>query len=237
MPTYGFKKAAATRDKEWVLEVPQNADPMEDQFQKKMDLKNERVAKNEMQRLKNIARAQKVKVPRVGILDSNMSTSKELTTAVTIAKSSTASVGKFQNKLSKEKTARGLGVKELIPGVKRKVSHLEPEKSHNLDLIQSILNKRPKFDEEKAVTMQRRDNRLKHQEEVAGGDDDIYSKTKKKKSKAKVKGLKKPKGGKGVRNPNKHSAGRKRRWGGIVLRTRSTIKYINGNTTIKILFD
>ena len=191
--------------------MPQNADPMEDQFQKKIDLKNERVAKNEMQRLKNIARAQKIKVPRVGILDSNVSTSKELTTAVTIAKSSTASVGKFQNKLTKEKTARGLGVKELIPGVKRKASHLAPEKSHNLELIQSILNKRPKFDEEKAVTMQRRDNRLK-QQESAGGDDDIHNKTKKKKSKAKVKGLKKPKGGKGVRNPSKKpAAGRKRR--------------------------
>lgn len=194
-----------------MLEVPQNADPMEDQFQKKVDLKNERVAKNEMQRLKNIARAQKIKVPRVGILDSNVSTSKELTAAVTIAKSSTASVGKFQGKLNKERTARGLGVKELIPGVKRKVSHLEPEKSQNLELIQSILNKRPKFDEEKAVTMQRRDNRLKQQENE-GGDDDVYGKTKKKKSKPKVKGLKKPKGGKGQRNPSKKpAAGRKRR--------------------------
>lgn len=213
MPTYGFKKAAATRDKEWVLEVPQNADPMEDQFQKKVDLKNERVAKNEMQRLKNIARAQKIKMPRVGILDSNVSSSKELTTAVTIAKSSTASVGKFQKKLIKERTARGLGVKELVPGVKRKASHLEPEKSQNLDLIQSILNKRPKFDEEKADTMQRRVNRLKQQESAGGGEDgDIYNKSKKKKSKAKVKGLKKPKGGKGVRNPSKKpAAGRKRR--------------------------
>lgn len=214
MPTYGFKKAAATRDKEWVLEVPQNADPMEDQFLKKVDLKNERVAKNEMQRLKNIARAQKIKVPRVGILDSNVSSSKDLTTAVTIAKSSTASVGKFQGKLSKERTARGLGVKELIPGQKRKVSHLGPEKSENLELIQSILKKRPKFDEEKAVTMQRRDNRIKQQESASGGgdDDDVYSKSKKKKSKPKVKGLKKPKGGKGMRNPHKKpAAGRKRR--------------------------
>lgn len=196
------------------MEVPQNADPMEDQFQKKVDLKNERVAKNEMQRLKNIARAQKIKMPRVGIIDSNVSTSKELTTAVTIAKSSTASVGKFQKKLVKEKVARGLGVKELIPGVKRKVSHLEPEKTQNLDLIKSILNKRPKFDEEKAVTMQRRDNRLKHESAVHGDgeDGDIHNKSKKKKSKAKVKGLKKPKGGKGVRNPNKKpAAGRKRR--------------------------
>lgn len=192
--------------------MPQNADPMEDQFKKKVDLKNERVAKNEMQRLKNIARAQKIKVPRVGILDSNVSTSKELTTAVTIAKSSTASVGKFQKKLVAERTARGLGVKELIPGVKRKVSHLEPEKSHNMDLIQSILNKRPKFDEEKGMTMQRRDNRLKALESAGDGDDDIHNKGKKKKSKAKVKGLKKPKGGKGVRNPNKKpAAGRKRR--------------------------
>lgn len=208
MPTFGFKKAAADKDRDWVLEVPDNADPMEDQFQKKKDLKNERVAKNEVQRLKNVARSQKVKMPRVGIVDTNASSSKALLTAATIAKSSTASVGKFQGKISKEKMAKGLGVKELIPGLKRKASHLAPEKTQNMELINSILNKRPKVDEEKAVQYQKTENRRKHEER---GEDEVYSKQKKKKGKVRVKGLKKPKGGKGQRNPVKRVLGRKRR--------------------------
>lgn len=180
---------------------------------KKTDMKNERVAKNEVQRLKNIARAQKVKMPRAGIMATESSSSKELLTAATIAKSSTASVGKFQGKLHKERLAKGLGVKELIPGVKRKASHLDPEKTQNLDLLHSILNKRPTLDEDKAVNMQRRDNRLAHEASQAekNGDDDIHNRSKKKKGKARVKGLKKPKGGKGQRNPSKRPIGRKRR--------------------------
>lgn len=36
-------------------------------YEKKAGEKSEKVAKNELQRLKNIARARKVKIPRVGI--------------------------------------------------------------------------------------------------------------------------------------------------------------------------
>lgn len=81
--------------------------------------------------------------------------------AATIAKASTASVGKFQEKMSKEKVARGIGVKELIPGAKRKPSHVVDtnEKVANLELINSVLSKRPKIDEDKAITVQKREAR------------------------------------------------------------------------------
>lgn len=68
MPTYGFKRAEAEKEREWVLEVPKNAHPMEDQFQKKMDMRSEKVAKNEIKRMKNIVRAKKIEVPRTGYL-------------------------------------------------------------------------------------------------------------------------------------------------------------------------
>lgn len=64
---YSFKKAAAEKEKNWLIEVPQNVDPMTDMYEKKANEKSEKVAKNELQRLKNIARAKKVKIPRVGI--------------------------------------------------------------------------------------------------------------------------------------------------------------------------
>lgn len=68
MPAYGFKRAQAEKDKDWVLEVPENADPMEDQFEKKKNLKSEKVAKNEIQRMRNIVRARKIPMPRSGYM-------------------------------------------------------------------------------------------------------------------------------------------------------------------------
>lgn len=78
VPVYGFKRVKAQRDKEWVLEVPGNANPLEDQFAKKIEAKGERVAKNELQRLRNIARAKKIKVPRMGMLTPEVSSSKDV---------------------------------------------------------------------------------------------------------------------------------------------------------------
>lgn len=63
MPRFGYRRAEAEHAKDWLLEVPKNADPYEDQFEKKSEAKSERVAKNELQRLRNIARARKVNVP------------------------------------------------------------------------------------------------------------------------------------------------------------------------------
>lgn len=78
VPLYGFKRAKAEKDKDWVLEVPDNANPLEDQFAKKIEAKSERVAKNELQRLRNIARAKKIKVPRMGMLAPEVSSSKDV---------------------------------------------------------------------------------------------------------------------------------------------------------------
>lgn len=73
IPLYGFKRAQAEKEKNWVLEVPQNADPNEDQFAKKQVAKSENVAKNELQRLRNIAKSRKIKVPRVGLTNPEVS--------------------------------------------------------------------------------------------------------------------------------------------------------------------
>lgn len=68
IPTYGYKKAAADKEKDWILEVPGNAaDPNIDLFAEKREAKKERVAKNEYQRLRNIAASRKIKVPAVGL--------------------------------------------------------------------------------------------------------------------------------------------------------------------------
>lgn len=122
VPTYGYQRYKAEKEKDWVLEVPQNADPNKDMFQEKRDLRIERIAKNEISRMKNIARAKKIQTPRTGFLGPDSASSKELITAANIAKASTASVGVFQEKLSNDKQARGIGVKELMPGNKKKTN-------------------------------------------------------------------------------------------------------------------
>lgn len=78
IPRFGYRKAAAEKDKDWVLEVPQNADPYEDQFAKKAEAKGERIAKNELQRLRNIAKSRNVKIPKVGLLSTDSATSNDV---------------------------------------------------------------------------------------------------------------------------------------------------------------
>ncbi|CAK1595854.1 unnamed protein product [Parnassius mnemosyne] len=215
VPLFGFKKAAAEKEKNWLIEVPQHVDPMTDMYEKKAGEKSEKVAKNELQRLKNIARARKVNIPRVGLpVTSDKANATQLATAAVVAKASTASLGKFQDKLPKEKEARGKGIHELIPGKERKrkapIPTPQAEKENNLNLLDKILNKRPKIDIEKAVAKRIHDEQVQRSEE---------KKTMKPgKGKRKSKGgnttnftAKKPKGGKGQRNPNKKTPGRKRR--------------------------
>lgn len=67
VPNYGYRRSAAQKEQDWLLEVPQNADPMEDQFSKKTNSKVEKVAKNEFQRLRNLAVTKNIKVPRTGL--------------------------------------------------------------------------------------------------------------------------------------------------------------------------
>ena len=50
-----------------MIEVPKNVDPKTDMFAEKKKVRKENIAKNEYQRLRNIAAARKVKVPEVGV--------------------------------------------------------------------------------------------------------------------------------------------------------------------------
>lgn len=81
VPNYGYKRAAAEKEKEWVIEVPQNVDPNTDMFSTKTTAKTERVAKNELQRLRNIAKHKGVKVPRMGITSSDKLSSNQVNIA------------------------------------------------------------------------------------------------------------------------------------------------------------
>ena len=78
--------------------------------------------------------------------------SSQLGAAVSVTRASTASLGKFQGSLPKEKRAKNIGA--LLPS-NRKRRPAPPtaveERKSNLDILDNILNKRPKLDIEKAV--------------------------------------------------------------------------------------
>lgn len=58
--------------------MPQNADPMEDQFAKKANAKAENVAKNEIKRMRNIVKAKKGAIPRTGYLGPDTASSSDV---------------------------------------------------------------------------------------------------------------------------------------------------------------
>ncbi|XP_061522775.1 ribosome biogenesis regulatory protein homolog [Phycodurus eques] len=150
---WGYKRAKDDT-KEWVIEVPETADPNEDQFAKRVVAKKERVAKNELNRLRNIARAQKIKVPGVGLTPVAKQSRDELIQAASVARTSTASVGKFQEGLPKEKPTRGTGMKRKFQPV---VGDFSTEKNKQLELLKAMESKRPKLNVTKAVNKQMRE--------------------------------------------------------------------------------
>ena len=56
VPRYGYGRAQNEEQKDWLIEIPDQADPNVDYFAKKKEDKKERIAKNKFQQLRNIAR-------------------------------------------------------------------------------------------------------------------------------------------------------------------------------------
>ncbi|KAA0187161.1 hypothetical protein HAZT_HAZT007368 [Hyalella azteca] len=107
VPRYGKLRVQLDKEKNWVMEVPDNADPYEDQFAKAAEAKKERIAKNEFQRLRNLARAKKTGMPGVGVLRTDTHDTNELKKAMHYSLASTASLGKFQPALRGEVPVKG----------------------------------------------------------------------------------------------------------------------------------
>ncbi|XP_077592682.1 ribosome biogenesis regulatory protein homolog [Stigmatopora nigra] len=151
---WGYKRVKDDT-KEWLIEVPGNADPNEDQFSKRVTAKKERVAKNELNRLRNIARAQKIKVPGVGLVPVAKQSKEELARAVGVARTSTASAGRFQEGLPKEKPLKATGKKRKFQPL---IGDISSEKTKQLDLLKLMDSKRPKMNMVKAVNKQMRED-------------------------------------------------------------------------------
>ncbi|BFZ03544.1 hypothetical protein BsWGS_06583 [Bradybaena similaris] len=146
-PRWGYKRANDDT-KDWLIEVPSNADPMEDQFAKRQTQKKERVAKNELQRLRNIARSQKRKVPGVGLTPTEQPTKDILSKALVVAHKSTASLGKFTEKLPKEKPSKFTGKKRKF---EPSIGDMKSERERQLKILDLNAKKIPTINVTKAA--------------------------------------------------------------------------------------
>jgi len=118
------------KEEQWITEVPANADADYDPVKVAREERKARVAKNEKQRLGNLARAPSERDQR----------KKEIDTTLATTRISTASMGKFDKKLEGEKKLRG---------VKRKFEPTESSEAKNSLAIISKLDgesKKPKKD-------------------------------------------------------------------------------------------
>ncbi|CAJ0575426.1 unnamed protein product, partial [Mesorhabditis spiculigera] len=159
-PTWGYR-SGKDNTKDWLIEVPGHKDPNADYFEERIKAKKERVAKNETQRLKNIARhnavaSKKTKGPPVdktalGVgVDAMQRNKNELREAVDRAKVATASVGKFQDKIQGEKP-------NVKKGIKRKfepnIAVMAGEKERNKSILERLAAKKPKLNAEKLAAV------------------------------------------------------------------------------------
>lgn len=148
-PRYGYKRTK-DEDTDWCKEVPVNADPNEDQFEKAANAKKERVAKNELQRLRNIAKNQKGGkglIMSTQFKPAEKKDKERVTQEIDIAKVSTASIGKFQDKLPKEQPTKNAGKKRKFESV---AGDMVSEKKRALDIWHK-LNKPEALNVTKAV--------------------------------------------------------------------------------------
>uniref|UniRef100_A0A914BZB6 Ribosome biogenesis regulatory protein homolog n=1 Tax=Acrobeloides nanus TaxID=290746 RepID=A0A914BZB6_9BILA len=143
-PTYGYRRAN-DETKDWLIEIPENKDPYKDYFGERQEAKKERVAKNKLQNLKNIARNMKkneeVPLPLGVGVEADAHSKKELTHQIYRAKVATASAGKFQPDIKGEKTPK-LGKKRQFAPNEQGTAD---ERKRQLEILEKIETKKPKL--------------------------------------------------------------------------------------------
>jgi regulator of ribosome biosynthesis len=172
-PRWGYKRANNAED-DWLVQIPDQKDPYRDYYGDRKEAKKERVAKNELQRLRNVGRtAGSSEVDGIG-LNMEKKTSKEVARHLDRAKHATASLGKYAEKIPKEKPARDTGKKrKFLPNE----NAIPREKDNSLKIWQRMEAKRPKLDIEKAVS-----TKVRGKKNVADEDDEDEKPQKRKRS-------------------------------------------------------
>ncbi|KRX21435.1 Ribosome biogenesis regulatory -like protein [Trichinella nelsoni] len=181
-PRWGYNRAN-DNTKDWLIEIPRQKDPYVDYFGERKEAKKERIAKNELRRLKNISRRVKgssssvlSSLPHIGVgLES-------VAHKVERARLATASMGKFAEKLRGEKAPKNKGKKnKFLPN---EISAQE-EKDRYFQTLKAMQSKTEILNVNKAIKIQNQAEEQKNRERNAENGKD--GKAKKKVSKTKIK--------------------------------------------------
>ncbi|XP_065175981.1 ribosome biogenesis regulatory protein homolog [Sycon ciliatum] len=154
-PRHGYKRVNDEKAV-WALPVPEQGDPMEDQFEKRANAKKERVAKNEVQRLRNIARSQKGGLKAV---QKSMATDAQairkaerdakkakVTKALSVAKTATASMGVHDTDVVAKRKEKGQRRK-----FQPVVGDFKAERTRHAQLAKKLFSDKPTVNVTKAV--------------------------------------------------------------------------------------
>ncbi|KAL7078036.1 hypothetical protein ACQ4LE_002488 [Meloidogyne hapla] len=156
-PRFGYRRALKEENetKDWLIEIPDKADPYKDYFVERSNIKKEMANKQEFQRLKNISRneknsqqisskpllnSKKLKIngnlEPLGLGSFEGKSKEQLNHHLNRAKKSTSSAGKFQSTLKGEKTPKMV--------IKRKFESNEDfsnERNRQLEILNKIKQK------------------------------------------------------------------------------------------------
>jgi len=169
-PRFGYKRAN-DNTKDWLIEIPDHEkDPNQDFFAKRTEAKNERVNKNELQRLRNIARTKNTKVRGLPIIPNDKPDKLELRAALNFAKSSDASMSKFSKKVEGEdKNIKGLKKKRKFES---NYASVKSEKEKQLNMFTKIVSDKSKssggnIDSEKVLKLSTEGNERPKKKQVS----------------------------------------------------------------------
>jgi len=133
---WGYKGTNDDGANDWLIPVPQNGDPFEDQFSKRREAKKGRISKNEVRHRRNIEEADAASNQPKGA-DARSLRKVELQRQIAISKTATASIGKFDKPLEGELK---------LKGVKRKfepsIGDVKKEKELSLNILKNIVGKK-----------------------------------------------------------------------------------------------
>ncbi|KAF9898028.1 Rhodanese- sulfurtransferase, partial [Lobosporangium transversale] len=144
-PRWGYKAINDDGTKDWLIEVPAGANPMDDQYEARREAKKERIDRNEKRHQRNMeeaAVASKLdrktvnKGERPNMDNARAMKRKELESQILITKNSTASVGKFDKAIEGDLKPRGIK-RQFAPTI----TDLSKEKAGNMNILDKIVGK------------------------------------------------------------------------------------------------
>lgn len=145
-PRWGYKGINDDGSKDWIIEVPSGANPMEDQYEARREAKKERIEKNDKRRQRNLeegAVASKMdqktvnKGERPNMDNVRAMKRKEIENQILISKNSTASAGKFDEAIKGDLKPKGIK-RKFEPNV---TADLSKEKAGNMSILDRVVGK------------------------------------------------------------------------------------------------